>query len=1713
MSNYTDKIMAKIQREQKLKEEKEANLNEPLAMATSDNADMDFELGSDVSEDEFSENFFNEDAQGDEVKIDLDEPEDESEDIDTLDELKEKEIKEKKKKKGRVGELEEQEIEEPEQTVEHTFIYSEEIPSDEMQSDATAEDKSFTSEYDAPVNDNIIDAVVKAETYEQQVSNEQAEHEAIMASSYVDEAVNDMEPVYNVEQFQDAEMVYEIEQTGSVEQVTDAEAVYSVEQRKDVEVKAETYEQQVSNEQTEPETVIASSYVEEAVNDMEPVHNIEHVTDAEQLQAVEDGVTDVIAYVAASETAEGFYAADEVNNDRLFAAAGIESGTVDVPITDATELEKLITEPESITAVRNDVIEHVAEADVNDTISASPSVDNARYSLDTSDAMNMHDATGHTVDAAAGVKSGTVDVPITDTTELEKLITEPESITGVRNDVIEHVVEADANDTISVSQSVDNARYSLDTSDVMNMHDATGHTVEEYEAVKAAMVIDNVVSAPEQVTDIGVAKMAESAQLQMAGAADNTQPSSVASDTQSQTATGTAALSHVIDDVVGESALQDAGMSTEAHTDMQMAQERTAQEVYIEQTGSNAGFDTRAVVADMVPDEQVKGVTEQYTSEMQNYINEFSPEIQKALTGSLDTNSIVTEDAKKQEKEHSYSEASSSMQENEAGNITSDKEVRTKAVVDDSVEQKETEVKLSEFREQALHKFSEMANDVSRQMQKAGNQAVHAVTNEIVTSDKNTQAGFDDIRKFTKPLAEAATIVGMAALASSYADKMMLLSKAGAHVDESIAAGKLSAEDLTLSKRELNKQLKTAGIAQDERKNIIAHRTDIHEMMGVRSEMRSMVATGQIKIDEDLSKVLQSSEFFDLRNNQMGQLLQLYYKNSSDDTIRNVFGKGNFTSKSSANFRKFLRKADKNEVSTNGRASIKMGQLAASRARYNRLLQGHIQANLKAHTKQMTMNVVSADNNVSSGLRTYGSAAKMSSVVGKGFSKIFIGTKKNGYKGLAVNSSRVVKKIMIGTKKNGYKGVATQIGRGVIRFGKYTDKSFYAITNHSIGHFISVSKTNIRKGVNSIKDGVKRSGDIAKKKALETAHKVKNKAASTAVGKQVVRANTARINTTNAVTAKYKAAQQAARKAAQAIAQTKAAKAAYATGNIVAKGTNLFIGTPLRFGAGAFRKVKLAVGKVFSAINAVKKFAIAAVGVFCAVYILLTCMVMGALSIFNTDSTAVMNILLPERDAFVPESIQRYLDKSNEIKDSAVQIGEGTPLTPTVTSGHTISKYGHPDTDGSWVQGYKIFYTDSQGNVIQDGANNVKDTLVLAYVQMDAEWDKEDDATDMMDKYFEWLNPSSNQATLINNSEETDVYFCPDGCDEVYYTCNDSASITDSTHSYMSQSDVKALQANGTNFYDDIASNDNGDYYVTECDGHAYEDEENSNIIHVAYHSSVRNGSISGCDNYHVNKYCTGHKAKICYGHRDINIYIQIKNMQDAFDEEHMVSEHSFLTFLNGGQWSEDDQDWCWCLYNADWYDLYGVDPSGGNGFTAGGSLSADEVNNILSNVGSASQVRQNIISSALSQVGVLPYYFGGKPTSGGVPIMTNHGQAGSPTSVADHVGRTTAGLDCFGFCQWAYWNATGSNILPEGSMCTTTSVFNSTTCGNLTRLSSASELKPGDLGFQAGHVGIFAGVSSDGKLMWIHCNGSANTVSYASYNGFTRYYRLNGLD
>ena len=1605
MPNYTDKLLEKIQKERRAQELKEAQLNEPLFMAASDDADMEFDLDNSVSDSEFAESFFNDEAHGDEVKVDMDEPEEAVEEFDTLEEMIDKEIKDKKKKKGKVGELEE------EGSLEAEVLYDQQVePMNTFSEEETVSDiydQSQMEEYVEPIYDqvepaSIIDDVALSETYEQQVLREQQEFEDAMAANSVVEQAEQLEP--------------------QIEADAQSEMVSSIEPEADVEWIPPT---------PEDEYVESIPPMEQHVEDVVLHHEISHDVYAE----VHENLTEMSSVM-------DDILSQEVSEDL---SASYTSMEVEIPPTQVESVEVLQNDymmPENTSAVIDDVLSTQEQAEHVNVV-------------------------GNSSDAFTGdiVSSMDNEEPVVQTLQDDVVI--PEN----NHNIIDNVL-------------------ALQEQDVQNITTADVSVTDTTSKVVAALASEDVVS-----------------------------PEVVVSQEDVPTR-------NILDEI-----LENPGaISQNIANTIEVAQDEQA--IYIDQAGSSAGFDTRAAVVDMVPEEQIKGVTETYMSDYVEYADEYSAEVKQTLINNTVSTQVETskmvetvaqtvetasnERAAEKSADGTYT---TSTQENNVRDKTLNEENEDKKVADTHVEKTETELKQAEFKEQALHQFSQVANSVTRKLETAGNVAVTTVVHEVVTADKNTQAGVEDFKKIAAPIAEAAAIIGMTALASSYSDQMKLLSKAGANIDKLVAEGKLSADDLLKSKKELNKQLKAAGVSSEDRKNILSNRQDIHDMMGVRSEMKSMAATGQIRIDEKLTEFLNGKEFFDLRKNEMGQLLQMYYRNSSDDVIRNTFGKGDFTGKSAKEFRKFLRKADKNEVSANGRAAIKMGQLAANRAKYNRMLSSHVHQKIKMSIKKMISNVTSSDKNTAEGFRTYSTVAKMSSFIGKGGIKVLIGTRKHGYKGLATQSLRVVKKIMIGTKKHGYKGVATQIGRSVIRFAKYTDKSFYALTNHSIGHFLSVSKTNIRNGAKAVRDGVRAGTDMAKKQALLAANKAKNKAASTAVGKKVVKANNARINATNAAVAKYKAAQNAARKAAQKIAQTKAAKAAYATGNAVAKGVDLFVGKPLRFGAGVFRKVKLAIGKVFNAFNVVKKFLIGAVGVFCFMYIIVALAIMGLLNLFNQDTTAIMNILLAERDEFVTESIERYQQKSDDINDTAVELGEGTPLTTSVTSGHTISKYGHPNSDGSWAQGYKIYYTDSNGNVIQNGSNNIKDTLVLAYVQMDGEWNEsdEDKATKAMDDYFEWLNPSSSSSNMINNSEESDIYFCADGCETAYYKCSDSATLTATDHTYMSQTDIQTQKSNGTTFYGTITAK-SGDYYVRKCKGHIIsntttnEDGTTTTTYSTVNHGSKTNGTPSGCNNYSTTYYCTGHSIKACYGHRDISIYIPIKTMQDAFDDEYMASV-SFFTFLSGGQWTEDDMDWCWCLYNADWYDLYGIDPNGGVGFTAGGSLTQEEIDAILDGCGDVSELRQNLMTTALSQVGSLPYFYGGKPTSGGLPIQTNVGQAGGSASWADHIGRTTAGLDCFGFCQWVYWNTTGSNVMPEGSNATTTTVYNSVQYGNLKRLSSASELKIGDLGFQAGHVGMFAGVNADGQLMWIHCTGGSNTVVYGTFNGFTRFYRLNGLE
>lgn len=144
-------------------------------------------------------------------------------------------------------------------------------------------------------------------------------------------------------------------------------------------------------------------------------------------------------------------------------------------------------------------------------------------------------------------------------------------------------------------------------------------------------------------------------------------------------------------------------------------------------------------------------------------------------------------------------------------------------------------------------------------------------------------------------------------------------------------------------------------------------------------------------------------------------------------------------------------------------------------------------------------------------------------------------------------------------------------------------------------------------------------------------------------------------------------------------------------------------------------------------------------------------------------------------------------------------------------------------------------------------------------------------------------------------------------------------------------------------------------------------------------------------------------------------------------------------------------------------------------------------------------ETRKHILSTALSLVGKIPYFWGGKSDAGwndewNTPkVVTATGSSATGTILP-------YGLDCSGYTDWVFKTAMGVSI-KAGSW---------NQWDNSYAITEA-ELLPGDLGFMAvpgtvpvNHVLIYAGENEDGAHMWVHCTrGSGvvlNSPDYVSY-------------
>ena len=142
--------------------------------------------------------------------------------------------------------------------------------------------------------------------------------------------------------------------------------------------------------------------------------------------------------------------------------------------------------------------------------------------------------------------------------------------------------------------------------------------------------------------------------------------------------------------------------------------------------------------------------------------------------------------------------------------------------------------------------------------------------------------------------------------------------------------------------------------------------------------------------------------------------------------------------------------------------------------------------------------------------------------------------------------------------------------------------------------------------------------------------------------------------------------------------------------------------------------------------------------------------------------------------------------------------------------------------------------------------------------------------------------------------------------------------------------------------------------------------------------------------------------------------------------------------------------------------------------------------------------LRESIVLKAYQLLGKVTYFWGGKSL-----VLGWDSRWGTPTTVTAPGSGSTGkvlpfGLDCSGFVDWTFYNATSGAYLPgRGGGAASQHGY----CTNI----AWSDALPGDLVFYAddSHVGIVCGYDSVGNILVIHCSGGQNGVVVTGREGF----------
>ena len=235
--------------------------------------------------------------------------------------------------------------------------------------------------------------------------------------------------------------------------------------------------------------------------------------------------------------------------------------------------------------------------------------------------------------------------------------------------------------------------------------------------------------------------------------------------------------------------------------------------------------------------------------------------------------------------------------------------------------------------------------------------------------------------------------------------------------------------------------------------------------------------------------------------------------------------------------------------------------------------------------------------------------------------------------------------------------------------------------------------------------------------------------------------------------------------------------------------------------------------------------------------------------------------------------------------------------------------------------------------------------------------------------------------------------------------------------------------------------------------------------------------------------------SRTCPGHVDCTVLAVVKGTAEADSLFQAADTLEAVKSSSWTGWNADTRNMAGALLAQDWsrvYGLYTVD------YPVKGLLNSQEIELYMSLVPEdASRQRKDFVRYALTSVGKIPYYWGGKPSA---PGYTGNG-FGSLT-VPDEDGRLLKGLDCSGWINWVYWSVTGKGL---GAQSTGTLLG----CGSPV---ARDELLPGDICIRfnpMAHVVIFLGWTEEGNMLCIQeTTGNSNNVEVGTVTSNWESYR-----